>query len=487
MQDHRLNPKRVGRIRGVRIAVIALFALAWAKEAAAADGGARARGDIAILGVSVVDVAHGRTFGPRTVLIHDGRITAVGTPRSVRVPPRSVRVAARGLYLIPGLVDMHVHLFNLSSHRPDNDWSFPLFVANGVTGIREMRGNAATMVQVRRWRAQVDSGELVAPHILAAGVAVQGESPDEARRQVNAAVAAGADFIKVFSEIPEANWRAALAATQVRGLPLVGHVPAGVGLVAAAAAGQRSAEHLYQAYEACSSIEADLLASRLQLAGEALSARRDEQEARVLDAFDQAACERAAKALGSMPPLSQQVQVPTLALADEDDFAAAAAPESNPNWRYLRPDERLRWQRFRAGYTPADAELARKRWPIAYRIVAILRAAKVPILAGTDAPMPGVVPGFSLHDELARLVAAGLTPREALWSATLGPARFLGIDERAGHIAPGQRADLVLLEADPLQDIGNTRRIRAVILDGRLLRRTDLHALLEDAARAQAR
>src|SRR6185369_8653010 len=145
---------------------------------------------------------------------------------------------------------------------------------------------AASMAQVVRWRKALEGGELIAPRILAAGIAVDGKSPDDAAREVDAAAVAGADFIKVFSEVPESRWRAIVEAARKRWLPVVGHAPAGLSLLTVADAGQRSNEHLMQAYEACSSIEAQLLDGRHGLEGEALNAQRDAQEGQALAAFD---------------------------------------------------------------------------------------------------------------------------------------------------------------------------------------------------------
>jgi imidazolonepropionase-like amidohydrolase len=438
---------------------------------------------IAITQVTVIDVAHGRSIGPQTVLIEDGRIASIVASRDARIPPSAQRVDGRGRFLIPGLVDMHVHLFNLSSHRPPNDWSFPLYVANGITGVREMRGDVASMQWVNRWRKSFNDGELAAPRILAAGIAVYGTSPQDAAHQVDAAADAGADFIKVFSEIPESHWRAVLAAAHARSLPVVGHVPAGVSFLAAAKAGQRSDEHLMQAYEACSSIENKLLEDRRNLAGDALTARRDAQEMQTLKAFDPETCRKVARAVA----VTGQLQVPTLVLADEDLLAQNGSPSADPRWRYLRADEHPRWEQFLSGYTAQDAALAKLRGPVAQQIVSIMHQAGVPIMAGTDSPMAGVYPGFALHDELELLVQSGLTAREALYSATLEPAKFLGMADTGGSVDVGKRADLVLLDADPTKDIHNARRINAVVLDGRLLRRADLDALLEDAAQARAK
>jgi imidazolonepropionase-like amidohydrolase len=378
---------------------------------------------------------------------------------------------------------MHVHLFNNYSHRPPNDWAFPLFIANGVTAVREMNANAASIVIVQRWRKELDAGELVAPRVLAAGISVRGKSPSDAAAQVDAAADAAADFIKVFSDVPQLNWRAILDAARARSLPVSGHVPAGVPLLVAAAAGQRTDEHLMQAYEACSSVEASLLEERRNLDGDALVEKRDAQEQRALDAFAQGACERVGKKLAAFG----QIQVPTLVLAHEEATRGKDPPGNDPRWRYLRPDERARWERNLAGVTSADDALAKRRWDVSRRIASAFHSSGVRILAGTDTPMPGNYPGYSLHEELALLVEAGFTPLEALRAATFAPSQFLGIAGTTGSVSAGRRADLVLLDADPTRDIRNTQRIDAVLLDGRLLRRADLDALLADAAAAQAR
>lgn len=435
---------------------------------------------LVITNVTIVDVEGGRTVGPRNVVIKDGRIASIDAPGAVPVGDSIQRVDGRGRFLMPGLTDMHVHLFNLSSHRPPNDWSFRMYVANGVTGVRDMRSDAASMQLVKHWRAAVDNGQLIAPHILAAGIAVYGKSPEGARADVDAAVDAGADFIKVFSEVSATHWRAILAEARSRSLPVVGHVPASISLLDAANAGQRTSEHLTQVCEACSSVEAKVLAERQGLQGDALMARASAQEAEILGAFDQGICRGKAKALAH----TGQAQVPTLVLADEDALAQRGRPGDDDRWRLLRPDEQRRWQSFLAQYTKEDASLAAQRWPIARNIVSILHQAGVPVMAGTDSPMPGVYPGYALHEELQQLVASGLTPIDALRSATLEPARFLHTEDTSGSVAIGKRADLVLLDADPTKDIRHTQRIRAVVLAGRLLERSALDALLNDAAKA---
>jgi len=464
---------RKGTARGAARSLAMLLVFACA----AATAGERPR--IAITDVSIVDVEHGRVVGPRTVLIADGRIAAIDAPSKIEAPPDAERVDGHGRFLMPGLVDMHVHLFNNASHRPPNTWSFPLYVANGVTAVREMAAVPESIGTVQRWRSALADGSLVAPRIVAAGVVAWGPSPDEARHQVDLAADAGADFIKVFSELSEPAWRAVLDAAKRRSLPVMGHVPAGVSALTAAEAGERSEEHLMQVFEACSTIERETLAARRDLAGEALVARRDADEARVLAAFDAPTCDRVAQALAR----AGEAQVPTLVLDFVESQPGDADYAQDPRFSYLRADERARWLRIAHDLGAEEREVASKRWAVARKVVASLERAHVPVLAGTDSPMPGVYPGYALHDELERLVDSGYSPAEALRAATLLPATFLHIDAELGSVATGKRADLVLLDADPLRDVRNARRIDAVVLDGRLLRRAGLDGLLAGAAR----
>jgi imidazolonepropionase-like amidohydrolase len=457
-----------------------VLVIACACESATHATPAPDRSIVAITDVSIVDVEKRRLIGPRTVQIADGRIVAIDKRAESHIPAAAQRVDGSGRFLIPGLVDMHVHLFNNSSRRPPNTWAFPLFIANGVTAVREMASEPASILIVNRWREAIANGALVAPRILAAGVVVYGKSPEDVARQVDVAADVGADFIKVFSEVPEASWRATLDAARHRSLPVMGHVPAGVSLLASAEAGQRSSEHLMQAFEACSTIEQSVLDDRRGLAGDELVARRDAQEARVLDAFDQRTCDRVAAALVS----SGQAEVPTLVLPFVESKPADRTPQGDPRWQYLREDARARWLRILEDSSSLDQTTAARRWVVARKIVASLYHAGVPVLAGTDTPMPRVYPGFSLQQELELFVESGMSPADALRAATLAPALFLGIGGEAGSVAVGKRADLVLLDRNPLRDIRNIRRIRTVVFDGRLLTRSALDAVLADEAKS---
>jgi len=227
------HPIESGPDRILMYLVVAL--LLWTGTALSASSPQRPR--VAITDVTLIDVEHADSIASRTVLIDGGRIAASVASRDARIPADAQRIDGRGKFLIPGLVDMHVHVFNGASKRPPNDWMFPLFIANGVTAVREMNAGTGDMATVRQWRTQAAAGVLVAPRILAAGIAASGRTPDEARLRVDAAADAGADFIKVFSDVPAAQWQAILDEARVRSLTVAGHVPAGVPLLVAARAG----------------------------------------------------------------------------------------------------------------------------------------------------------------------------------------------------------------------------------------------------------
>jgi imidazolonepropionase-like amidohydrolase len=441
---------------------------------AQADSSATPRPPLAIIGVTVIDVAHAQRLRSRTVLIEDGRIVAVAKDSASIIPRNAVRLDGRGKFLVPGLVDMHVHLFNNASNRPPNDWTFPLFVANGITGVREMAARPEQIAQVRHWNDEVNSGGLVAPRVLAAGIPVNGASENDVRAKVREAAEKGADFIKVFSEVPATRWRAIVDEAQQHQIPVDGHVPAAVPFVEAARAGQRTAEHLMQAYEACSSVENEMIAARRNLAGDAAVELRDQQEHEVLEKFDRSRCMQSARMVSPTP----QAQVPTLVLSRFETVPLGTTFTTDPRWPLLRADEQARWQRLLAQRSADDMKLAQLRWKVSCDITRILNSAGSALLAGTDTPMPLNYPGYSLLDELELLVECGLSTAQALQATTTRPAQILNLSATSGSIDPGKNADLVLLDADPLRDIRNLRRVRAVVLAGRLLRREQLDASL---------
>jgi imidazolonepropionase-like amidohydrolase len=440
---------------------------------------------IVLSNVTVVDVRTGALQPDQTVVLDKNRISFVGPSKTAKYPRNAPYVNAHGLYLIPGLWDMHVHLV-FGDWFPDaQEISLPLFVANGVTGVRDMGSELDT---VQGWRNEIEAGRLVGPRILTSGPMLDGPkprfpsslaiaTPEDGRRAVADLKRRGADFIKLQSLLPRDAVFAIAEEARKQEIPFEGHVPDSVRAGEMSAAGMKSFEHLIGIFEGSSPAEDDFL-------------KGNKTEGRFLASYDPA---RAAS-LAALLAKNQTWQCPTLVwerggnLIDQTDFAHDARAKYVP-----APWKETTWKRFTAeivrDFNTDDLATRKKFLDKELEVVQMLHHAGVPFLAGTDTP-PGVYifPGFSLHEELQRFVAAGFTPLEALQTATLNPARFFGLEERLGTVEKGKLADLVLLSANPLEDIANTQKIAAVIVDGRYFSHSDLEKILarvEAAARRQ--
>lgn len=449
---------------------------------------------LAIEHVTVID-ATGRPAQPdQTVLIVDGRILAVG-PAARLKPPKGARILdARGKFLIPGLWDMHVHIAGVSA---DPVWSkkvlLPLLLAYGITGVRDMGGDLDALLA---WRHEIDSGALPGPHIIAAGpflTAGGKKTPEqypvanaeEARAAVRELKQRGADFIKIISLPSQEAFFAVADEAKKQGLPFAGHLPFQIGAAEASAAGQRSIEHLlYSAFELSFSSKEEELHGRMVEAedkGDSTAWEGIVREARATRSAEKTA------ALWATLKKDCTWVTPTLASLDitshperwraDDPLLAYVPPTLAEKWRASIHNERMKQ---RAAWVARQAE---NDWVITRD----MHRAGVPLLIGSDALDPFVFPGDSLHRELAEFVRAGFSPMEALQATTQGAAKFLGREAEFGTVEAGRRADLLLLDANPLEDIGNTRAIHAVIRDGKLLDRAALDALLADARAAAAK
>ena len=433
-------------------AALALCACARREAQPAADAAPPAEPYLAITHVTVVDVAQGLLVPGQNVVVRGGRILKVGDTLTVNVPPRAEVVDGRGKFVIPGMWDMHVHaLFNGEVAGT----FLPAFVAHGVTGVRDM-GGKLDVLRAARWA--VLAGTLVGPRIVAAGVILDGPqpvdsavsfavgTPEAGRAAVDSLARAGADFIKVYTLLPRAAYFAVLREATRLHLPVAGHVPVGVTALEAADSGQRSIEHL-----------------------------RDEVEPLCKAATDPA-CLRLLGALRAR----RTWLVPTLVVLRVKAILDDSSLVRDPRLGSVPALVRNAWEAIRTGKQTQPPAYWREKRTRFFGELALTGAAwrdSVPLLAGTDAGALYTYPGSSLHEELAQLVRAGLTPAAALRSATLAPAEFLGATDSLGAVAAGKVADLVLLGADPLADIGNTRTIEAVVLRGRLFRRAALDSL----------
>ncbi len=443
--------------------------------------------------ISVVDVSTGETKPDMTVIISDGRIREIGSSTTARIPEAAQVVEAGGKFLIPGLWDMHVHIFNQISRRPPNTWYFPLFIANGVTSVREMWTKLENMPQVREWRRLQLDGSLIAPRIAAVGTLVDGpagvettnlpalqpgptansvSTPEEARQFVREVKAAGIDFAKTYSSLSREAYFAIADEAKKQAIPFAGHVPFLVGAAEASSAGQRSMEHLNQILESSSSRSHELF----QVPGREWSSKYDKL---TLDTFDEAKFKKLVTTLAQ----NHSWQVPTLVRNQVWAFRGETVIMSDSRLRYIPANEVATWKKQFPDLRPTDIEKAvrGRLWQKQLEVVRRMKDAGVPLMAGTDLGADYIYPGFSLHDELTLFVEAGFTPLEALKAATRNPAEFLGLLDSMGTVEKGKIADLVLLNANPLEDIRNTQKIEAVVVNGRFLDRKELDQLLAKA------
>ena len=437
--------------------------------------------DLLIQDVTVIDVNTGAALPHRSILIRNKQISAVG----IKVPiAKNARIVhAAGKYAIPGLWDMHVHLWY-------HENQFPLFLANGVTGVRDMGSNLAW---VNHWREQIKSGKLQGPRIVTCGPPVDGaasgddklpivvvEGPNEARAAFDRLDNMDVDFIKVLSRLPRDAYFALLERARKYYIPVAGHVPTSVSLMEAIDARQKSVEHMSGLLLACSKRE-DRLRNRMLLAIE----KKDwntytDLNAEVLDTFDS---KKAALIFERMATYDVR-EVPTLGMLRRSMFADADELAASAYVHYIPASIRKGWtdpREDRKKLSARNLELANAQYEKLRELLPLMRKAGVMIMAGTDTGDPYTFPGYDLHRELELMVGAGLTPLEALRSATLEPARYLDATVSMGSIEAGKDADLVLLNADPLKDIRNTQKIAGVVVDGVYLPKLQLTAMLPAA------
>ena len=437
--------------------------------------------------VTVVDVTGAPSKSEMTVIVAGNRIAAVGKPGRVRIPKDAQVVDASGKFLIPGLWDMHAHA--LTDNR--YEWVFPLLIANGVTGVREM-GNNLPYERTIQLRREIEEGKLLGPRFGAAtarildgagttlnvGIAV--ETANEGRSQVREYQRQGIDFIKPYNLLSREVYLAIVDEARRQKIPVAGHVPFSMTAAEVSDLGQKSIEHTTDLFISCSRDEAALrneLRARAQAGGDSNDARR-RAEMKAIAGYD----ERKAATLFARFVRNGTWQCPTLAVRRPSAFADLKEAEADGRLKYIPSPVRESWRnRFTREFAPLELGQRRRRFEKTLEIVSALQQARVGILAGTDIPNPYVFPGFSLHDELILLVQSGLTPLEALRAATINPAEFLSLSDSLGTVEKGKIADLVLLEADPLENISNTQRISAVVVNGRYLPKQKLQKLLAGA------
>jgi imidazolonepropionase-like amidohydrolase len=430
---------------------------------------------LAITGITVVDVLDGSVRPEMTIVVVGERIQAVGTSGAVPVPRHARTIRATGKYVIPGLWDAHVHLSVAGSK------SLPLFVAHGVTSVRDM---GSRLSDIRAWRDSIQRGLLIGPHIRAAGPILESArwlsavqalpmpatfplwdlsprigvgTPEEARATVDSLAETRVDLIKVRTVASTDVFRAIAGQAKTRGLPLAGHAPSGIDLGEASALGLRSVEHSEPTVFALDTMS---VAARLQ---------RFERLAR--------------NGTWVVPTIVAEMN--WRLTPDTVVLRVIADSESHEPRRRHVPNLLVDFWRFQMATKQFEGAM---NWQQLHergmQELRAMRVVGVPMMTGTDFGAVLVFPGSSLHEEFVLMQEKiGMTTAEILRSATREPARFFGAQDSVGAVAGGHLADFVLLDANPLNDIRNTRRISAVVLRGKFLDRGALDSLISAAER----
>jgi imidazolonepropionase-like amidohydrolase len=429
---------------------------------------------LALTDATVVGIAGSRSSQRATVLIRGDRIVEIFEPGKLKIPDGAQTIDATGKFLIPGLWDMHMHLSYVTEH------AFPLFIANGVTGVCDMGGD---LDQIDRWRGEIRNGTRIGPRIVRAGPVLDGprteegkyrvtiNNAEEGRKAVQSLKQRGVDFIKVYHFLSRDSYFAIADEAKKQGIAFDGHIPNGVSPREASDAGQRRLEHTTVLLQSTISLQKKEGRSSKELTAQA---------------FDTLLGAEGAAWFQTMVK-NRTWHTPTLVLARSFLLRAELAAKPDDRRKYVAPLTKEYWEKnnpIPQNVSEQDMTERRQALQKMVDVVRVMHKAGVQMLAGTDPPTRDIFPGFSLHDELGLLVNAGFTPREALETATSNPANCLGLSGSHGAIEKGKIADLVLLDADPLADIANTQKIAGVVVAGKFFGRPALDEMLRKAEEA---
>jgi hypothetical protein len=442
--------------------------------------------------VSVIDAVNGLRI-EQSVVVKGSRIQKIGPVELIVEPLHASIIDCTGKFMIPGLWDAHVHLSELPSLIP---FMNPLLIINGITYVRDVGGDLEVLIRLRREAEEISRSTGMAPTIWIAGPIIHGagqgikaESVVQARFITECLINAGVDQIKLYELISPDVFFEVMDIANEKGLRVSAHVPLGLDVIEASNAGLGTIEHLFNLEMSCSSDWDSLLIARQQAIEDAskkpggipVNLRKIlhwEQRVHAIKTQDEDRCKKVLKSLAD----NNTFVVPNMIVHDtQAKYSIYARDDWRKTYRYLPEPTRSEWKensikRYNAGpYT--DDLVPYLQW--ANDIVPKLADAGVKMMAGTDMPLIMLTPGFSLHEELVLMVEAGLSPLQALETATLQPALFFGIEDQQGAIDKGMMADLVLLDANPLEDINNIRRIWAVMKEGHLHNREVLDNILD--------
>ena len=426
------------------------------------------RGTYALTNANVLTMENERVLQDQNVIVRDGRIVAFGPAATTAVPAGATRVDARGKFLLPGLAEMHGHIPGGNAAIAE-DVLF-LYVAAGATTVRGMQGNP-TQIDLRR---RVNAGEIIGPRMwLAAPPLANNIPPDTAIARVRLAKSSGFDLLKVHEGLSAETYAAIARTGRELGLPWGGHVSQFVGVPGALAAKQSTIDHIDDYIDAMQPANSP-----------ALTAAGADRARLMVQHADEA----------KIPELVRQTREAGVAIVPTQILWEVIRGARDPATMIDRPENRYMprmtvqgWQTTVANtYANTDRAIARREIELRNKLLKAMSDGGVLILMGTDAPQLFSVPGFSLHRELPVMVAAGMTPYQVLRSGTVNVAKFFNIENESGTIAVGKRADLLLLDANPLLDIGNVERVAGVMVDGRWLSREYIRQRLDAIAAKNA-
>jgi Amidohydrolase family len=462
------------------------------------DAAAKDNRALIVRNVTIVDVVNNRLKPDRDVVIKGERVVAILPGGTAPVSKRRRVLDGNGKFLMPGLWDFHVHVF---SAQGEEDFALPLYILNGVTGVRDA-GALRTLPIQRQIATSILRQERVGPRLVLAGALIDGppgswpeqmvaSNPQEGRQRVRDAKNAGWKFVKTYSLLNEPTYRAIADEAKRKKLVLYGHIPESVPLGTAVLAGHRSIEHFGRVTQACALDESVMISANAQAltASEpmvALMKTMMGHNQRTLETWDSTRCATVLRQIVS----ANVAVMPSLMVSD---FYLGKDPSpDDPRLRSFPLAVREQWSKGdwrRQQIPPELLAQAPKSVALDWKTFKLAHSAGVTFLAGTDAAFanPFLFHGYTLHDELQRYVEAGLTAQQALVTSVVNPGRFLKRRDLAGRVGVGQKADLVLLDANPLIDITATRSINAVVANGRLFDRLALDALRHDLEQRAAK
>ncbi|MBK8965141.1 MAG: amidohydrolase family protein [Saprospiraceae bacterium] len=440
---------------------------------------------VAFKNVNVIPMDGDYVRSLQTVLVENGVITQMGEAAEIKIPRQAKIIDGTGKYLMPGLMDMHVHFFTeqgiASKFMPQET---KIMLANGVTTARIMCGDS----QYLALKKQLDQGRIPGPELVVVSPQLVGkwpfrgpffgviaDTPEKARAAVREFKAQGYAALKITFFVQPDVYDAAVETARAEGLPVTGHVGPDVGLDRALAAGQQI-EHLDEFLE---QLLPDTVKQRISVSGTSVWDKKKAWP--TVDLLD----------VSKIPALVQRIKKAGISVTPTHYFLHSSfgygqhedSIRALPDFDYIPAS--LKPDRFKAReyfWTDPPPEALRKRYiSLRQHLTRALYTAGVPLLCGSDSPEWFLVSGFSVHNELQAMVEAGLPPFAALETATVNPARYLGVDEQKGTIAVGKTADLLLLTANPLDDIANSRQIEGVFHQGKYYDRKTLDKLLKEA------